>query len=143
MEPVYKYITQLANAQRRLIDRLAKGKPYSGTQGKIIHYLLENEDREVYQKDIEKDFGLRAATATQLIISMEEQGWVERSPSRKDRRLKDITLTKKGKLLKGPVASDIQILVEKMTSGIKDDDLKHWMETTIQMLENLRVTDNE
>ena len=40
---IYKYISQLANSQRRLIDRLAKGKGYSGTEGKIIHFLFENK----------------------------------------------------------------------------------------------------
>ena len=37
---IYKYISQLSNMQRRLIDRLAKDKDYSGTEGKLIHYLF-------------------------------------------------------------------------------------------------------
>ena len=72
MEGVYKYVTQLANAQRRLIDRLARDRAYSGAQGKVIHYLFENKDRTVYQKDIERDFGVRPATATELIKTLEK-----------------------------------------------------------------------
>ena len=58
---VYKYISQLANMQRRLIDRLAKDKSYSGTEGKLIHFLFENSDKTVFQKNIESVFGLRGA----------------------------------------------------------------------------------
>ena len=50
---IYKYISQLSNMQRRLIDRLAKDKDYSGTEGKLIHYLFENRDKTVYQKNID------------------------------------------------------------------------------------------
>ena len=95
---IYKYISQLSNMQRRLIDRLAKDKDYSGTEGKLIHYLFENRDKTVYQKNIESVFGLRASTATQIIASLEKSGLVKRVPSSTDGRYKEIVLTKKAEL---------------------------------------------
>ncbi len=47
---IYKRISQLANMQRRLIDKLARGKQYSGTEEKLIHYLFENSGTPTYQK---------------------------------------------------------------------------------------------
>ena len=141
MDPVYKLVSQLANSQRRVIDRLAKDKPYSGTQGKVIHYLYENDNRDVYQKDIEKVFGLRAATATELINSLEEEGWLMRVPSEKDRRIKNIVLTPQSKELKDSVFSDIETLEKRLTLSINDNELTQWIKITNRMIENLKVTD--
>ena len=141
MDPVYKLVSQLANSQRRVIDRLAKDKPYSGTQGKVIHYLYENDNRDVYQKDIEKVFGLRAATATELINSLEEEGWLMRVPSEKDRRIKNIVLTPQSKELKDSVFSDIETLEKRLTLSINDNELAQWIKITNRMIENLKVTD--
>ena len=93
MNSVYKYVTQLANSQRRFIDSLAVDKEYSGAQGKIIHYLFTHEDTVVYQKDIEKDFGLRAPTATELLKTLMKKELIQKVPSEKDARLKEIVLT--------------------------------------------------
>lgn len=137
MDSVYKYVTQLANAQRRLIDRLAKGKAYSGTQGKVIHYLFANRGNTVYQKNIERDFGLRAATATELINSLEKMGLVSRVPSRKDGRYKEIVLTKKADALRDDVSADVHALETRMTNGIDNEQLETWVNVTSRMLENL------
>ena len=137
MEGVYKYVTQLANAQRRLIDRLARDRAYSGAQGKVIHYLFENKDRIVYQKDIERDFGVRPATATELIKTLEKMEMIRRIPSSKDGRYKEIVLTENADVLKQTVSGDMHELESCMTKGIEEDQLRLWAEITGKMLENL------
>ena len=83
MDSIYKYITQLANSQRRFIDNLAVGKEYSGAQGKVIHYLFTHKDSAVHQKDIEKDFGMRAPTATELLKTLVKKELIQKVPSKK------------------------------------------------------------
>jgi len=140
---VYKYISQLANGQRRLIDSLAAKKAYSGAQGKVIHYLFNNRDKTIYQKEIEKSFALRASTATELIKSLENKGVIKRVPSKEDARFKEITLTEKADEYKEDVCHDMEMLEEKLTSKISKEELVCWLAITNKMLANLGEMDNE
>ena len=134
---VYKYISRLANRQRRLIDKLAKDKAYSGTEGKLIHYLFESRDKTVYQKNIESVFGLRASTATQIIASLEKSGRVKRVPSSTDGRYKEIVLTEKAERYKEDVYRDMQTLEEQIVCGITPEQLEIWRGVTEKMIGNL------
>jgi DNA-binding MarR family transcriptional regulator len=140
---VYKYISQLANGQRRLIDSLATNKAYSGAQGKVIHYLFNNKGKTVYQKEIEKSFGLRASTATELIKSLEKMGVIKRVPSKEDARFKEIILTEKADEYKEDVRHDMEMLEEKLTSKISKEELNYWVVITNKMLANLGGMGNE
>ena len=91
--PIYRQINILANRQRRHFDRLTAEAPFSGAQGRVLHYLLSHPDEEIFQKDIEEEFGLRPSTATTLLQSMERKGLLRREPSEKDARYKKLTLT--------------------------------------------------
>jgi len=140
---VYKCISQLANGQRRLIDYLATNKAYTGAQGKVIHYLFSNMAKTVYQKEIEKSFGLRASTATELINSLEKMGMIKRVPSTEDARFKEIILTKKADEYKEDVCLDMEMLEEKLTSKISREELDCWLEISNKMLVNLGGMVNE
>ncbi len=137
LEKIYKYVTQLANAQRRLIEKLAKGKTYSGTQGKVIHYLFANKESTIYQKDIERDFGMRASTVTELIHSLEKMEMVRRVPSKKDGRYKEIVLNEKAKTLREDVSADMNELEQYMKKDIGEEELLVWVKVTRKMLKNL------
>ena len=65
----------------------------TGTNGQLISFLMENEDKNVYQKDIEKAFGITRSTASRVLSLMEKKGLVQRSPVEHDARLKRVTLT--------------------------------------------------
>lgn len=69
----------------------------SGTNGRIIRFLNENEDHDVYQRDVEKEFGITRSTASRVITLMEEKGLVVRSGVSHDARLKKLTLTEQAK----------------------------------------------
>ena len=135
---IYKRISQLANMQRRLIDKLAKEKQYSGTEGKVIHFLFENSGKPVYQKNIESVFALRAATATQVLESLEKQELIERVPSKEDKRLKEIVLTKKADKLKDDIFHDLDQLESQIVRGLSEAQLHAWCEITNQMIQNLQ-----
>lgn len=135
---IYKYISNLSNMQRRLFDKLAKDKAYSGTEGKVIHYLFENEGKPVYQKNIETVFALRAATATQVIDSLEKRGLVQRIPCKTDGRFKEIILTEKADVFKDDVSCDIDFLEKQIVRGIEPEELRVWCEISKKMIDNLK-----
>ena len=48
----------------------------TGTNLRIIRFLKANEQRDIYQKDVEKEFGITRSTASRVLVLMEEKGLV-------------------------------------------------------------------
>ena len=67
-----------------------------GSQGYVIKYLSENQDKDIFQKDIEKTFKIRRSTVTVALNRMEKGGLIKRENVDFDSRLKKISLTEKG-----------------------------------------------
>ena len=70
-----KKINQISNRLRRRSRAIQETIGISGAQGNILNYILvESQNRSVYQKDIEQEFGLRPSTATETLKSLEKNG---------------------------------------------------------------------
>ena len=52
-------------------DELKNKRNISNTQQLIIEYMLENRDKDVYQKDLEKDLNFSRATVSSVLKTME------------------------------------------------------------------------
>ncbi len=63
------------------------------SQAWILHFLYENKDKKIYQKDIEKHFDIRGATVTDILRALENKGYIIRQNDDSDKRLKNIVLT--------------------------------------------------
>lgn len=137
MEFIYKQVNRLANGQRRLIDHIASEREYSGAQGKVIHYLFNNQDRSIYQKEIESVFGMRASTATELLKSLDKQGLIKRVPSKEDARYKEIILTEKAEQYKENVFHDVERLEGSLMRNLSEEEVKTWLAITQKMIEGL------
>ena len=68
-----KKINQISNRLRRRSRAIQETIGISGAQGNILNYILvESQNRSVYQKDIEQEFGLRPSTATEALKSLKK-----------------------------------------------------------------------
>ena len=66
-----KLINGISNRLRRRSQVVQKRIGISGAQGNVLDYILvESENHPVYQKEIEKEFGLRPPTATELLRTL-------------------------------------------------------------------------
>ena len=63
------------------------------TQVKIFSYLIENKDRDVFQRDLEEVLNLRRATISNILKKMEANEYIVRETDKKDLRSKKIILT--------------------------------------------------
>lgn len=84
---------------KRIIDAHMKTAGYDEVtmmHGWVLKYLYENRDREVYQKDIEKRFGIGRSTVTTILQLMEKRDLIYRESVERDARLKRVVLTEKG-----------------------------------------------
>ena len=87
---------RISNLIRRRIDNAMSGRgieKLTGMQGRVIGYLCHNEDREIFQRDIEDEFSIRRSTATAMLQTMEKHGLVKRVCVDHDARLKRILPT--------------------------------------------------
>ena len=84
-----RYISKLSNKLRRRIDNFSSRKNLSGSEGKVLHFLLA-QTNDVFQKDIEEEYCLRPPTATELLKKMEKNGLIYREPIATDARMKKI-----------------------------------------------------
>ena len=61
----------------------------------IIKYLVKNNDKQIFQKDIEEKFGITKSTASSVLKLMEEKKLIERKSLPNDARFKNIVPTQK------------------------------------------------
>lgn len=131
-----RYISKLSNKLRRKIDAFSSREDFSGSQGKVLHFLLA-QSNDVFQKDIEEEYSLRPSTATVLLKKMEKNGLIYREVSETDARWKKIIVSEKAMQYKDIVMADILNLEEELTKGISKNDLDVFFSVMEKMLDNM------
>ena len=107
------------------------------TNIRIIRFLAEHPDCDVYQRDLEKEFGITRSTASRVLMLMEQKGMVERRSVEKDARLKKLMLTEKAIAMHEDVMREITDIENKMQEGIPEEDLAVFFRTLDKIKQNL------
>ena len=95
-------INCVSNLIRRSIDLRIAGMPgekLSRMDSWIIHYMLDHQQEDVFQKDVEKALAMTRSNVSKAVDQMVSKGLIMRSPVDYDARLKKLTLTPKGRYL--------------------------------------------
>ena len=132
-------IRTLSNAIRRRIDNSPtkhKVDDVTGTNGWIIGYLADHSNENIYQRDIEKEFGITRSTASKVLILMEKKGLIVRIGVPHDARLKKIVMTEKSLELASLMAQDRLETEKTLAKGFSDDELEKFVEYISRFKEN-------
>ena len=129
-------VGRLSNKLRRRLDAFSSRKEFSGSQGRTLHFLLA-QTGDVFQKDVEEEFGIRPPTATELLKQMEKNGLILREPAEHDNRLKKIVLTEKALQFREQVRTDLAGLEQTLTAGISPQDLATFFRVMDTMMDNI------
>ena len=133
-----KVINKISNRLRRRSVALQEKLGMSGAQGNILNYILvDGRKRPVYQKDIEKEFGLRPSTATEALKNLEAKGLICRISEKQDGRLKRIELTSKAEEIRHLITSEIAESENLLLKGITEEERRILIEIGKKMLKNL------
>lgn len=133
-----KMINRISNRLRRRSKRAQETLGITGAIGNILDYIIvESEKRSVYQKEIEREFGLRPSTATEALKHLEKEGLIVRVPDESDARFKKIEFTEKAGKIKDLLRNEVDKSEEILLRGISPEEQKCFMEITEKMLENL------
>ncbi len=114
-------IRRLSNLFKRNIDRAAAqvlpGES-TGIQVWMLGYIArESETNDVFQRDIEKRFNVRRASATGMLQLMEKNGMITRESVPYDARLKKIVLTERG----GAAAAEMKNMLDRFERELRED----------------------
>ena len=133
-----KMINRISNRLRRRSMAVQESVGISGCQGNILDYILvESMKRKVYQKDIEREFGLRPPTASEVLKSLEKQELICRIPDEEDGRWKRIVFTKKAEKIHDALRREIEESEALLLQGISSEEQETFLRIAGKMLENL------
>lgn len=133
-----KMINKISIRLRRRSEKMGKNLGITEVQGRILDFILvDGRDRPLYQKDIEKEFGLRPSTATELLKTLESRKMIQRVSSEEDGRYKKIQFTEAAEDIRLALQQEIQKTEGLLVEGISREELNTFMKVAEKMLENL------
>ena len=103
----------------------------------ILKYLYDNRTKENFQKDIEKVFEIRRATATELINQLEKKELIRRETSTLDKRLKKLVITEKAVELKNEFKNQTKEHQKDIFKGITPEEKEYLIKILHKMQQNL------
>ena len=130
-------IKRLSNGISREMCAAFGSGMFSGAQGRTLHFLLAHTKIDIFQKDIEEEFGLRPPTATALLKELEQRGLIRKEPVPYDARKKKIVVPEEALHYPACVLKGLEELNQKLTAGISDEEMQVFFSVTDKMLENL------
>ena len=132
---------RLDNVIRRFMCKNSCGSKghdeVTGTNLRIIRFLSANQHRDIYQKDVEKEFGITRSTASRVLVLMEEKNLVKRLSVDHDARLKKLILTEKSSKL----GEEMRLMGEKtdmrLMEGFTEEEKNLLYSFIDRMIENV------
>ena len=108
-----------------------------GVNGWAISYFYENRKNDIFQKDFENEFSIRRSTASSILKTMEQNGFVERVSVPYDARLKKIVLTDKAVKIHKTVIKDIEKREQRLRKGILQSEIDSFLNTLGKLSANM------
>ena len=124
----------ISNLIKRKFDSdsiIAYQKNVTGTHGYVLGFIRrKNSDGiSVYQRDVEQAFMIRRSTATEILNVMEQNGLIVRKPNEKDKRMKELVVTKKAIEIHDKIIARLDMLDDEIKSQLSCEEL-----TTLEII---------
>ena len=116
--------------------------PVKGVNGWAISYFYENRHRDIFQKDFENQFSIRGSTASKILKTMEQKGYIQRIAVESDARLKKIVLTENAMELHKRIISEIEAREERMRKGLSKQELDTFFNVMNKLCDNMEDKDD-
>lgn len=132
------WISILSHKLKKRMNEKMQALGLTGVQSRVMHYILVKcIDGQVFQRDIEKAFGLSRSTATGILKLMEKNGLIQRESVASDARLKSLIPTEKAARLDAQVREDLRQTEIYLTHGLSSEQIAMFMQTAEIMSANL------
>lgn len=136
MRLIHNCIHKHMEAKRR-----ANEDDVTGMQRWILIYLKKQGEKEIYQKDIEQEFRVSRATASNMLQLMERKGLITRETASCDARQKKLMLTPEARKLLDRAEQDIYEMEARIQDGFSEEEKKKLREYLDRIMKNIGVTE--
>ena len=110
----------------------------TGVQSRVMHYILVKcVEGPVFERDVERAFGLSRSTATGILQLMEKNGLILRESVHNDARLKSLVPTEKAAHLDAQIGESLRRTEQRLTRGLSSAQLTLFLQTAAHMSANL------
>lgn len=115
-------VANFYNHRRTELQKKIYSNAFGASNGYIISYLCENEDKNIFQRDIERKFDLSRSTVSTILKELEKEGLIERKSVIIDARLKKVVPTQKAKMINEACSKEIAHFFYDLASNLSDDE---------------------
>lgn len=132
-------LSQLCTLLLKSVTKYSNPMDYINfTQLGIMHYLLDNQDRDICQKDIEIQMQLKKASITGALDSLESKHAIKRIVDKNDRRKNIIVIDSQALKYKEKIGTYFKDIENKTIKGISEKDLDTFYKVMGKMITNLK-----
>lgn len=110
-------------------------------QSLILGYITSHADRPVTQKEIEELFCIRRSTANHMFQLMEKNGYINRTQSCEDARVKVIGITDKGVGAHKEFSGKLNEFEKQLLQGCSEAEIKAFRNTMGKLWRNISEED--
>ena len=138
-------IRRLSNYIKRDIEKSSVSQKIvlpKGVNGWAIGYFYENREKQIFQRDFENRFSIRRSTASNILKTMEQNGFIKRVSVESDARLKRIILTDKAIQIHQNIMNDITNREKRMRKGFTDSEIETFLSMINRFITNLEEQDD-
>ncbi|SCJ27049.1 transcriptional regulator SlyA [uncultured Clostridium sp.] len=108
------------------------------SQAYVIDFISnEGKDKEIFQKDLEREFDLKRSSISLMLNNMEKSDLIERVPVTEDARLKKIILTQKSIKIYEKISTAIDSIENKLSENITQEEIKVFQSVLDKIRNNL------
>lgn len=109
------------------------------SQAYVIDFICYRcKDKDVFQKDLEKEFDLKRSSISLMLNNMEKNNLIQRVPVADDARLKKIVLTPKSLKLYESISVAIDSVENKIAENITAEEIELFNKVLNKIRNNLK-----
>ena len=110
--------------------------PLTDTQAIVLDYILqESRTHDVFAKDLEADFGIKASSVNSMVNYLEKEGFISREVLPEDNRLKRLVVTDSAREIEPWLLEVIHYSIVDVFAGFTDEE----MQNLKSLMEKMRV----
>lgn len=118
-------------------EKSIKDKEITTTQMEILLYIFKNEDKDIYQKELENVLNLRRATVSGVLQTMEKNNLITRITDAEDTRTKKIILNEETRNIFLRHLKQFDEIEKVIVDGISEKELEVFFEVIQKMKNNV------
>lgn len=138
-----KTIAEISNSMRVIkhalhsqLSKVLQDSPVSRAQLELLFVI--NREQPVSFKRLAETLSLTSGAISQLVEGLETSGLIERKTDSKDRRVQDLSLSKKGQAMFSSIESCHHEMIAEALASLTTSELKTFLTLETKIINNIK-----